>query len=718
MKILNGLCGFIAAGVLLAGCGGGTTLSGSGSKGGTGTIAKVNVKAAPATIAADGSTTSAIVATALDANNAGVAAATVTFGTSAGGSIAAVSATTDASGNAMATLSNLSAAAGASLTVTATAGGISGTVAVSVIAIQQSLSLVTDSPQIPSDGSKAANLSASLRDANNNALAGVTVQFAATSGVVTATQAVTDANGVAKATLNAGSDPTNRQITVTATAGATRAMLTVSVSGTSLTMSGPSNLVLGSSGSCSVVLTNSAGQGIPNSTVTLSSADGNTLSATTLTTDSSGRATFNLTAVVGGTDTVTAVAEGLSQHILVVVSTQSFNITTPAASQTPTKVNLGTNQTITVTWLNNGAKQVGLPVTFAATRGTLVPTTPVLTDANGQASATISSNVAGPSIVAASANGVTAQVGLDFVAQTPSQVSTQAGPASVPVQGTSTITATVRDASNNLVEGATVDFQVVTDPTNGGLSIASAVTDAQGRAQTVYTAGNSSSGANGVKVTATVHATAITASTFITVGGQTVFLSLGTGNTIDTSQGVAIYQVTYTVFAVDSQGAALPNVPVTLSVLPVAYGKGVLGNCPPGPDWAPVYSTLTTDPDAYANAPLCKNEDTDYTGNINSQPGKDYNANGQLDPGNVAVASPSSGSTDANGRLDVKITYPRDHAYWVKVSLVASTTVSGTQSSTTSTFVLQGAITDYSCSIGPPGPVSPYGTAKTCADPN
>jgi hypothetical protein len=496
----------------------------------------------------------------------------------------------------------------------------------------------------------------------------------------------------------------------------------VAVTGTTLTLTGPANLVLNNSGSCSVVLTNSAGQGIANATVTLSSANGNMLSALTLTTDGNGRASFTLKGTNGGTDTITASAQGLIQKISVAVSTQSFNVTAPADGA---KVNLGTPQTLTVTWLSNGAPVVGQPVTFAATRGTLVPATPVTTDANGNASVSISSSGAGPSIVAATGTGVSAQVSLDFVALAPSQISVQAGPAAVAVQGQSTISALVRDAANNLVEGATINFQLVTDPTNGQLSVASATTDAQGRAQTVYTAGNSSSGANGVTVSATVATTSITGNAKLTVGGQAVFLSLGTGNTIDVSQGVAVYQVTYTVLAVDSQGAALGNVPVTVSVLPVAYGKGAMGGCPGGTNWSPVYSTSTADPDSYKGAKLCLNEDSDYTGNINSlgtpiPPStcapKDYNCNGKLDPGNVAVASPSSGTTDTSGRLDVKVTYPRDHAYWVEVTLVASTTVQGTQSSTSSTFVLQGAVADYACSIGPPGPVSPYGIASTCAN--
>jgi hypothetical protein len=133
---------------------------------------------------------------------------------------------------------------------------------------------------------------------------------------------------------------------------------------------------------------------------------------------------------------------------------------------------------------------------------------------------------------------------------------------------------------------------------------------------------------------------------------------------------------------------------------------------------------LTTDPDSYNGTQMCKNEDTDYTGNIDSLgvvagiPVKDYNTSGKLEPGNVAVVSPSSGNTDANGRLDVTITYPRDHSYWVWETLTASTTVQGTESSTSSSFVLRGAQADYSCTIGPPGPVSPYGVGVTCADPN
>lgn len=737
----------------LAGCGGdsgcgkvtGGASGGTGSTGTCGTapgggtpppasanVASLTVASGAASIPADGSSSATITVLAKDANNNALSGVAVTLSASSG-TLSGAAATTGTNGTITASLAAGGTSAGTTITVTATSGSVSGKATVTVVATQQTITLLTSSPQMPSDNSKPTTIRAIVQGANKQLLSGVVVNFQASSGAIVPTQTVagaganpavlagmTDANGEADASLTTPGDPTNRTITVTASAGSATAQVAISVTGTTLTLSGPTNLVLNNSGTCTVILTNSAGQGIPNTTVTLSSANGNTLSAPTLVTDANGRGSFTVKAAKGGTDTITASGLGLTQTLSVAVSSQSFNISAPANG---TKVTLGTSQTVTATWVNNGAPVVGQAVTFAATRGTLVPSTPVTTDANGNASVSISSTSAGPSIVQATGSGVSAQLNLDFVALAPSQISVQAGPAAVAVQGQSTITALVRDAANNLVEGATVNFQVTTDPTNGGLSAASATTDAQGRAQTVYTAGNSTSGANGVTITATVGGTTITSTTTLTVGGQAVFLSLGTGNSIDVNQGVAIYQVTYTVFAVDSHGAALPNVPITVSVLPVAYGKGVMGGCP-GTTWSPVYSTATTDAFSYKGAKMCVNEDTDYTGNINSlgivggHPVKDYNNNGKLDPGNVAVASPSSGMTDANGRFDVKVTYPRDHSYWVEVTLVASTTVSGTQSSTSSTFVLQGAVGDYACSTGPPGPVSPYGVANTCANAN
>ncbi len=84
-------------------------------------------------------------------------------------------------------------------------------------------------------------------------------------------------------------------------------------------------------------------------------------------------------------------------------------------------------------------------------------------------------------------------------------------------------------------------------------------------------------------------------------------------------------------------------------------------------------------------------------------------------PGSVATTDVSSAVTSAGGTAAVNLIYPKDHAYWVAVALTATATVSGTQNSTTATFLLPGLSTDYSSqSVAPPGEISPYGQNTSC----
>jgi len=56
------------------------------------------------------------------------------------------------------------------------------------------------------------------------------------------------------------------------------------------------------------------------------------------------------------------------------------------------------------------------------------------------------------------------------------------------------------------------------------------------------------------------------------------------------------------------------------------------------------------------------------------------------------------------------VTYPEDHALWVQVLLTATATVSGTETSTTSTFWLPILSTYLTTTTStPPGVISPYG---------
>jgi len=703
------------AATLLAGCGGGgsQTITGAPGSGGGPTyqVSTVTVASSAAQIAADGSNSATISATAKDANNNFVKGATVVFTASAGG-LAVTQATTDANGLATATLTAGSAAAGTSITVTATTGGVSGKVSVTVANTQQTISVITSLPQIPSDSSKSATITALVRNAQNQFVVGVPVTFTASSGGLTVIQTVTGANGAATASLNAAGDPSDRTITVTATAGASTATVPVSVIGTKLTLTGSANLVQGSQGTYTVALIDAGGNGVPNQPVVLTSAKGNTLSATTVTTDSTGQKTFTMTAVNGGTDTITGTALGLQATQSVVVSSQNFAFTAPTANAL---VNIGTVTTLTVAWTANGVAQSGQTVNFSATRGTLSSSS-ATTDAMGNASVTLTSTTAGPSVISATGNGVTAQATLDFIATAPTAVAVQAGPSTIVTQGQSTITATVRDANNNLVQGQVVDFAITQDSTGGTLSVASATTNAQGQASTVYTASTTTSASNGIIVSATVQGTAVTGSTTLTVAGQTVFLSLGTGNLIN-AYSITQYGLPYSVQAVDAAGNGVNNVSVTFTVTSLGYIKGQrVWN---GATWITQSNTLANDLYAYVLAGVdgCRSEDVNNNGVLD--PGEDYNSNGKLDPGLVVSTDVGTATTANGGSAAVNLIYPRDHAYYVAVKLTATATVTGTQSSTSATFWLPGLAADFNTQTNaPPGPSSPYGTAATCGNKN
>lgn len=600
----------------------------------------------------------------------------------------------------------------------------------------KSMTVTTSMPQIPSDGSKTATISALLRDANNNVMANVPVSFQSSSGALTVTQGTTGTDGMATATLSPAGDPSNRTITVTAAAASTTATVTVDVVGTKLSLSGPSSLVLNASGNYTATLQDAAGNGITGQTATVTSAKDNTLNPATFTTDANGQGTFSVTAVNSGTDTITASAAGLQATENVSVSSDAFSFTSPPASPIP-NVNIGTSETVTVVWKNSGAAVANTPVTFAATRGTLNGTSQnsvtVNTDSGGSASVTISSLTAGPSVISASGTGpgggVSAQITVNFVATTPSAMAVQASPATVPTQGQSTITATVRDANNNLVQGQTVDFSITQDSTGGSLSAASAVTNEQGQATTVYTASTTTSSSNGVVIGASVPGTAVSGSTSLTVGGATVSLSLGTGNTISALNSTQ-YELPYTVQAVDSAGNPVSGVKVNFTVDSLGYIKGCrlwnsVTSCVPFNTtasgtgaWIAVPTTASSDPEAFSLDGItgCITEDADNDGIEDNNYNNDSNI---IYPGEVASTDVTSATTDTSGTASVNLIYPKDHASYVAVELTATATASGTQSSTSVKFWLPVLAADVqSATSAPPGPYSPYGTASTCASPN
>ncbi len=309
------------------------------------------------------------------------------------------------------------------------------------------LTVTSDSSTIPADGSSSAKITAFVRDANNNLLAGIPVSFTATSGGVSGSPAVTGTDGTATGTLVTAGDSSLRTITVTAQAGSLSSTVDVQVVSSSTSKS--LQMGNGSGGSFQV------GQiGISNSGL---SAGGST--------------SLTVSLVQSGGVLYTGSAD------------ISFNSQCIAA---------GTAE----------IRQNGQKVTTVSTQTGLATVTYVAVGCGGTDSITATSNANAQNLSATGTVTVAqASVGsIEFVSATPTNIALKGtGDASRPES--STVVFRVKDASNGPVQGADVTFALNTSVGGIGLSSTSATSDNQGLVQTIVNAGTV---ATSVKVTATV----------------------------------------------------------------------------------------------------------------------------------------------------------------------------------------------------------------------
>jgi hypothetical protein len=635
---------------------------------------------------------------------------------------------------------------------------------------------------MPSVGTTPVALTAIVLDTNNNALSGQLVTFVVADPVSqpayidnVSASGISDTNGQVTASLNLGANKTNRNITVTASAIPAQgqapivATVNVAVVGNTITFGGGNQLVFNATLPVTVTLTDSGANPIAGQTITLVSKSGNTVAPATATTSVNGSASFTVTGTVGGSDTLTASGAGTSQSEAITVASTNFLFKSPAAGSL---VVINTPQPLVLHWDNAAVPVVGQQILFSSTRGTLSSPTAV-TDANGNASVSITSTGAGPSqITAVGPNNTPSATPLNivFITTSANKVALQASQASVAVNTVgstanyTTLTAIVRDVNDNLVQGAVVNFQIVTDPSGGSLSAPSAVTNISGSAQVNYIAGSTSSGSNTVVISASVvsvNGVAVTspinATVDLTVNGQSLFIRMQTDNQIQS--GVGIYTKAYYALVTDAAGNPIPNANVVLTLEPtncigsVLCGDSVaggsidqctqLGNaaCPgayekgqwvfcsaiatpfaacPAQTWAKIEVPGVND---YYN---CLNEDLNFNGILD--PGEDYNHNGKLDPGNIASVVgaaptvppiPGATPTDANGIAIANVNYVKGYATWSAVLLTATITVAGTEYIQSSAFILPiaGADVGTSPSPPPPGAVSPFGLLP-CVQPD
>ncbi|WP_333608244.1 Ig-like domain-containing protein [Arsukibacterium sp.] len=734
----------------LAACGGGGTMDGGGGDGG-GTITPVfsltlqlTQQSGVASTNLSQATPLTLTATLSATNNGSVANRLITFNLSDAGlasfNNAAGTALTNAEGVAIIGILVGTKSGAGEITATfapagADAGSVSRAIGFSsagdggdqVDVTIGSLTLLANKLQLGSGATDKVELYAIVKDTRNVLLAGVPVAFStspagALGGELEIVNAVTAADGIASAVLKSQINPAVRSIVVNAQVGDRSEQLTVNVVGTSIDISAPGALVVGASRTVSILLRDFDGNALANQPLSISSALGNSLSATSLQTNSVGQAEVTYTATNSGVDTVSVSGLGLTQVATVNVSADEFSFVDSEVSQ---EVMLNTPSAVTVRWSKDGVAQANQPVSFVVTRGIVFAdeATPIAgqtdvmvnTDADGEATVFVQSASAGLVTISASAGEeedlIGAQLLLEYVANSVAAVEVQASPSQLGVNEQSSVRAVVRDANNNPVKNKTVSF-VLSGSAGGTLNPASGITNSQGIASTIYTA-TAATGANEVLITANVDGQS--GSTTLSVGQRTLFFRFGTGNTVEVPSST-IFRKAFSVIVTDASGNPVANQVLNVAVTPVnpqdtaapeanewAYSKGIWVMVPNPEEfefWAPQESVR------------CQNEDANLNGVLD--PGEDFNNDGSLTPGNV-VSVPQQVTTDSSGVAEFKLTYPADFAAWTHVNISVSAFASGTENRSSRKYVLSYPSSYVTVKAATPAR-NPFGASANCAD--
>ncbi|MFT4940320.1 MAG: hypothetical protein ACI88A_003372 [Paraglaciecola sp.] len=581
-----------------------------------------------------------------------------------------------------------------------------------------SLDLFASSFQLASSGSDEIELIALVKNTQNILMEGVNVTFSVTSdGALRVTQGQTGADGTARAFLSTQNKPENRTITATASVGTLLEQLDIQVVGTQITINGPSSVILADTAEFTIFLADSDGVGVANQTVQLTSQNGNQLSNSSPSTDSEGQLTVNYTANQSGTDVITATALNATGSLNITVQQDQFSFTTIPDGDIP----LGQSASLAVTWQKDNSPFAGGDITFTTTRGTLNNSV-VTTNASGQASVEIQSSNAGVAVVSAQGadvdgNIVNARVQVEFIATEVDNIIVSASPNDVGPDGQkSTITAVLRDPAGNLVKGKTINF--TNDDVSGGtISPATAVTDSNGIASTVYTS-QSVTSENAIEITATEPESGLAASTNLTVSGRAQFISIGTGNVIEIPD-VATYLKTFAVFVTDANSNPVSNVNLTVTGTPVKSTEFLDPNAVVGePNYQVIrpaffkgywsaFPSLEEFEFWVANRTVgCSNEDVDDDGIQDTL--EDTNGDNELTPGNI-VSIDSNITTDANGQALINVRYAKTYAAWATIKITVSSPVSGSESQASQFFTLSAAATDLTSKSTTPNS-NPFGS--------
>lgn len=586
-------------------------------------------------------------------------------------------------------------------------GGGDETVSVSRLTIQ------TDATSIKTDSSNSAAITVTALGGGNELVSGALIDFSADGGVLSAASVLTNDNGVATVTLSAGSDKTNKTITVSANAsGASAVTVPVNLTGSTVEITASdTNLAVSGTSTVTITAKDAAGVGVYDTPVVTYFDAGGTGSATLDDPDGgntnvNGQWVVDLTAQGGGDVILVAEALGAvaSKTFTIDAGTDILEFVTPESGST-TAINSPTTLTINIpsgvtdvelvsslgTFTNPSpapASNTGSVVTWAG----LAPGT-ITVDLTATAIGTATINVADSDNL--QTNDTISLVFVDTLVDVNSSVSLQASPTTVaPSDSTSTNTseliATVTNGDSDPIAGARVTFDL-SNTTGSGEYVDPpiAYTDAAGKAYSTFYSGSASTDSSGVNVNAHLWDASMNevdaSTTSIIVGGTAGSIAIGLSTTVQIINEDTGYSLPVTVLVTDSGGNAMANTKVNLSLWPQKYGLGYWA-CEPEPGLV-----LTN---------VLANEDIDK--DLHLDTGEDLSGDGTLTPGNTwAGTIPSEVTTDENGMATFHLEYLKESAGFIYDAITATALVQGTETRAVKRFWLPAAQSDVDgCWLG------------------
>ncbi|MFS9381068.1 Ig-like domain-containing protein [Citrobacter sp. ANG330] len=532
--------------------------------------------------------------------------------------------TTDASGKADVSLSSLKA--GEYTLLAALDNGNTDTKSVSFIADASTASLAAlvanPAKNITADGKTVSVVTATLNDHNGNPVKGGDVSFSAdNSARLSAGSAKSDANGnaVVKITSEQAGDVNVHATATTDTQGMTTTLSFVAdASSGNVTLSADKQTVTANGKDVAVltaIVKDTHGNAVSGTPLTFSADKSVTLSESSGVTDANGQITLKASSTHAGDMAVTVhhAASGTSDSLTLTFAPDSATATVSDITASPSE-NITADgkaySTVTATVHDaNGNPVSGANVSFSSDGAISLSDSTATANKDGQASITVSSQQAGSynvnaktpqdsqgKSVAISFTGDSSTASVDALSATPSQGVTADGVMA------STLVATIKDASGNVLKGVNVIF---TGDPGIILSGTQAVSDSRGQAQISVT--SKTAGAHDISASTAFDKTGKTTSVTFVADSQTAMIQSLTATPADgvTADGKTASTLAATV--VDVNGNILPGATVTFkpdasitlaSATAVSDDKGVATTTATSTTSGSYHVTAVTDYDA------------------------------------------------------------------------------------------------------------------------